>query len=48
MPKNLACLVVPLQGEYSVIPVTQGVALGYYVRCAFSAGLFCPFRANIP
>jgi len=49
MPKNLALVfVMPLQGEYSVIPVTQGVALGYYVKCAFSAGLLCPFRANIP
>ena len=48
MPKNLALVfVMPLQGEYSVIPVTQGVALGYYVKCAFSAGLLCPFRANV-
>jgi hypothetical protein len=35
MPKNLACLVVPLQGEYSVIPVTQGVAPGLLCELRF-------------
>ena len=29
--------VLPLQGECSLLAETQGVALGYDVRCAFSA-----------
>jgi hypothetical protein len=35
--KSRADFVLPLQSESSLIRQTQGVALGYYVSCAFSA-----------